>query len=235
MGLELTIVIPIYNEEAILETAVRALVGKLRETRWSWELILAENGSKDRTLAIAQKLAGEIDGLRVLHVGAPNYGRALREGIEGSRGTFVVCDEIDLGDVGFYTRALELLRGGADLVVGSKRHPDSVDARPWIRRRGTQVINGLLRVSLGFRGTDTHGLKAFKRERMMPVIGKCTVEHDLFASELVIRAMREDLECVEIPLDVQEIRPPSINLFKRVPRVLKNLARLVYVIRLRDP
>ncbi len=118
------------------------------------------------------------------------------------------------------------------MVVGSKRHPDSVDARPWIRQRGTQVINGLLRVTLGFRGTDTHGLKAFRRGPMMNVVQQCTVEHDLFASELVIRAMRSNCDVREIPLKLREIRPPSIGLARRVPRVLGNLAKLIYVIRL---
>jgi glycosyltransferase AglD len=229
----LSVVIPVYNEEALLETAVHALVDKLRTTGWSWEITLAENGSRDRTREIAEQLAVEIPGVKTLHVGEPNYGRALRAGIEAAAGAYVVCDEIDLGDVGFYKRALGRLEAGADMVVGSKRHPDSKDARPWIRRRGTQVINGLLRLSLGFTGTDTHGLKAFRRERLLPVVERCTVEHDLFASELVIRAMREGLRVEEIPLEVHEIRPPSINLAKRVPRVLRNLVKLVYVIRVK--
>ena len=230
---ELSVVIPVFNEEAILEVALRALLAKLDRSGWRYELLLAENGSRDRTRQIAAALAANAPHLRVLHDDQPNYGRALRRGIESARGRWVVCDEIDLGDMAFYQRAVALLARGADMVVGSKRHPQSIDARPWIRRRGTQVINGLLRLSVGFTGTDTHGLKAFDRGRLLPIVSQCVVEHDLFASELVVRAMRAGLDVREIPLALREIRPPSVGLARRVPRVLGNLARLVYAIRRR--
>ncbi len=231
MAVECSVVIPIYNEIAILDTAVRALCAKLDHLGLSYEILLSQNGSSDGTIELANALAKEFSALQVLHHDEPNYGKALRSGIAAATGTYIVCDEIDLGHIEFYTEALELLRAGADFVVGSKRHPDSLDERPWIRRRGTQVINGLLALSLGFKGSDTHGLKAFNRKRLVPVVDSCIVEHDLFASELVIRAARAECDVREIPLRLHEIRPPSIGLAQRVPRVLSNLLKLVYVIR----
>ena len=94
-------------------------------------------------------------------------------------------------------------------------------------------LNRMLRVATGFRGTDTHGLKAFRRERLLDTVGRCVVDKDLFASEFVIRAGRDGKRVVEIPLRVAEKRKPSINLFKRVPNVLKNMAKLTWVIRVR--
>ncbi|MBI5511687.1 MAG: glycosyltransferase [Deltaproteobacteria bacterium] len=230
---KLSIVIPVFNEEAILDSAVRTLLQKLEARHHDFELILAENGSTDATANISAALAAELPRLKVLHTGRPNYGKALRAGIDSAAGDVVVCDEIDLGDIDFYERALEVLAAGADLVVGSKRHHESMDDRPWLRRRGTAVINTLLRLSLGFTGTDTHGLKAFKRARLLPVVAACQVEHNLFASELVIRAARMGLDVREIPLRLHEIRPPSVGLMRRVPHVLVDLARLVYVIRIK--
>jgi glycosyltransferase involved in cell wall biosynthesis len=230
---EVTIVIPIYNEAAILETAVRSLVSHLNELQWSYELLLAQNGSTDGTREIADRLAEQFEFVTALHSESPNYGRALKLGISTAKGQYIICDEIDLGDTGFYTSALELLRNGTDMVVGSKRHPDSVDDRPWIRRKGTAVLNGMLRTSLGFEGTDTHGLKAFDRA-LIQLAKECVVEHDLFASELVIRAYRAGLDVQEIPLRLREIRPPSVGLIRRVPKALTNLAKLVYVIRISE-
>jgi hypothetical protein len=92
----------------------------------------------------------------------------------------------------------------------------------------------MLRVALDFRGSDTHGLKAFHREIVTPVVERCVVDRDLFTSELVIRAGREGLAIVEVPIRLAEKRPPAINLVKRVPRVLRGLARLTYEIRLHD-
>jgi hypothetical protein len=91
----------------------------------------------------------------------------------------------------------------------------------------------MLRVALGFHGTDTHGLKAFRRSAIAPIAERCIVDKDLFASELVIRAEREGVKIQEIPVRVKEMREPSSHLFRRVPNVLKNLAKLVVAIRIK--
>ncbi len=230
-----SIVIPVYNEEALLETAVNDLVLRLGEQlpSLSYEILITENGSTDKTLERAHELERRYPQVRVLHSPEPNYGRALRRGILEARGTFVLCDEIDICDVGFHTRALALLEADqCDMVVGSKAHQDAQDQRPAVRRLGTAVINGMLRTLLDFKGTDTHGLKAFHRARLLPVVSRCVADKDLFASELVIRAERDAFRVIEVPIVIAEKRPPSINLFKRVPHVLKGLAKLTWYIRL---
>ncbi len=170
-------------------------------------------------------------------VGRPghgNYGKALRQGILDARGEYVFCDEIDLCDTDFYTRALELLeRGDADMVIGSKLADGASDERPFVRHLGSLVINGMLRIALDFHGTDTHGLKAFRHRTVAPIAERCIVDKDLFASELVIRAEREGVSIREIPVRVKEKREPSTHLFRRVPNVLKNLAKLVVAIRIK--
>ena len=229
----LTVVVPIYNEEAILEAAVHDLVARMPRLERSWELILAENGSTDRTVEIAAELARRFDEVESFSAPAPDYGLALREGIARARGRYVMCDEIDICDVDFYGRALFLLEGDrADFVVGSKAMAGAADRRPLGRRAATRVLNGLLRVLLGFSGTDTHGLKAFRREALLPVAEECLVDRDLFASEFVIRAQRGGLRVTEIPVTIIEKRPPSIDLVRRVPAVLKGLGRLFVAIRL---
>lgn len=235
-GPELSVVIPVYNEQAILRESVDQLCRDLEEHGIDFELILAENGSRDDTVAIAMALAHDDPRIRTFSYAEPNYGGALREGIYRARGDYIVCEEIDLCDVSFHVRALERLRAGdADLVVGSKAMVGAHDRRPAVRRLATRAYNGLLRATLGFRGTDTHGLKAFRRSAVAPVAARCTVEHDVFASELVIRAQREGVRVLEIPVDVVEKRAPSINLARRVPRVLGNLGRLMASIHLGEP
>jgi len=237
--IDVSIVIPVYTEEGILREAVSELVAgfsslraELRSPELSFEVILAENGSKDRTAELAQHLAGEFPEVRTFSLGEPNYGKALRRGILDARGTYVICEEIDLCDRDFHRRALELLRhGDCDMVVGSKAMKGAMDERPLFRRAATRVINSLLRVALDFRGTDTHGLKAFKRAAMVPAVEACVIDRDLFASELVIRAGRMGFHVLEIPIRLHEKRPPAINLTKRVPHVMRGLAKLTYVIR----
>ena len=232
----LSVVIPVYNEESIVRETCLELMARLDERGWDYELLLSENGSKDRTVELLQALAAEHPRLRFIHSEEPNYGLALRRGILEARGRYVVADEIDLCDVRFHDRALAVLdAGGVDMVIGSKRAPGSHDHRPLYRRLATAVHNTLLRVALGFQGTDTHGVKAFLREAIAPTAARCGVDKDVFASELVLRAGLEGKRVVEIPISLEEKRPPSIALFKRVPNVLRQVAKLFWVLRVEAP
>jgi glycosyltransferase involved in cell wall biosynthesis len=229
----ISIVIPVYNEEGILHAAVVDLRERLAPFGWSYEVILAENGSRDRTVAIAEELSKKYPEVRFLSVGEPNYGKAMKTGILEAEGEFIICEEIDLCDTDFHRRAITLLESGrVDMVIGSKLIAGAEDDRPWARHAASLVYTNLLRVSLGFRGTDTHGLKAFRRSALIDIAADCLVDRDVFASEFVIRAYRAKIPIEEIPVRVVEKRPPSINLLKRVPNVLKNLIKLSWAIRL---
>jgi len=236
---DVSIVIPVYNEEGILREAVTELLAgldsvrhALRAPELTFEVVLAENGSSDRTAELASHLADERPDVRAFSLGEPNYGKALRHGILAARGAIVICEEIDLCDLDFHRRALEHLRHrDCDMVIGSKAMKGASDERPLYRRAATKIINGMLRVALDFRGTDTHGLKAFDRAAVLPVVEACVIDRDLFASELVIRAGRAGLRVLEIPIRLHEKRPPAIRLVKRVPNVLRGMAKLTYVIR----
>ncbi len=230
----LSVVIPIYNEEGILETAVMSLREQLVEFGWPFEIILAENGSRDGTVALAASLSEKYPEVTSFSTGEPNYGKALREGILRARGEFVVCDEIDLCLMDFYRRSLEILEhNDADLVIGSKTLAGASDERGAYRHAATKIFNGLLRVAVGFKGSDTHGLKAFRRVAMLDVVRACLIDKDVFASEMVIRAERSGVRIREIPIRILEKRPPSINLIKRVPNVLKNVGKLFVAIRIK--
>jgi glycosyltransferase involved in cell wall biosynthesis len=235
----ISIVIPVYNEQAILEEAVTDVRNRLAPLGWSYEIILAENGSKDRTVEIGQELAAKFsdpnDGqVKIISMGEPNYGKALKQGILLARGDIVICDEIDLCDTDFHKSAVEILEtGSADLVIGSKLATGAADERPLIRHAASIAYSALLKIMLGFRGTDTHGLKAFRRTALLDTVRACLVDKDVFASEFVIRADRGGVLIREIPVRIKEKRPPSINLFKRVPNVMKSLGKLMWAIRVR--
>jgi len=227
-----SIVIPIYNEEGILHSAVVDLRERIGAYPEGYEIVLAENGSKDRTVEVAEELARKYPEVVLIRAGEPNYGLALEKGIHAARGDFVICDEIDLCDVDFHREALALLEAGAaDLVIGSKLIQGAADQRPVFRHAASIVYTTLLKALLDFPGSDTHGLKAFRRERLLPVLDACQTDKDVFASEFVIRAYRAGIPVREIPIRVVEKRPPSINLLRRVPNVLKNLGKLTWAIR----
>ena len=78
---EISVVIPVYNEAAIIEGSVRELNARLRKLGRTYEIIIAENGSADDTAKIATELADELDTVRLIQTGKPDYGYALRSGI----------------------------------------------------------------------------------------------------------------------------------------------------------
>lgn len=234
MTVELSVVIPVHNEASILGRAAEDLRSGLSALSASFEIWLAENGSTDATAAIAADLAARFPEIHTFSVGEPNYGRALKAGIELARGEIVLCEEIDLCDLDFAARALAILRAGdAEMVIGSKLMGGARDDRPIFRHAASLVYSGLLRVVLGFPGTDTHGLKAFSAEAVRGVASRCVIDRDVFASELVIRAYREGVRVREIPVRLAEKRPPSVRLLRRVPRVLENLVALTRAIGVR--
>jgi len=228
---EVSIVVPVYDEQAILYDAVAGLLDRLGARGVSFEVLLAENGSRDGTLEVARELESRHPEVRHLSLPEPNYGKALKQGIVAARGAIVVADEIDLLDVGFQLAAIERVRAGADLVIGSKLMAGARDDRPLIRHLGSLVYTGLLRAATGYRGTDTHGPKAMNRARLLPIVEACRLDRDVFASELAVRASRAGLSVLELPLSIQEKRPPTINLARRVPAVLRHLTELAYFTR----
>ena len=228
-----SVVIPVYNEESIIVEAIEELVDDLEQWGRSYEIIIAENGSKDQTIPLAQGLSNRFTHVSYFSASEANYGRALKEGLQRAQGSYAICDEIDLCDTRFYKAAFQLFDSDEELdfVVGSKRAPGATDRRPLFRRFATGVLNGMLRVAVGFKGTDTHGLKALRLSSVLPIVESCVVDKDMFASELVVRVHRSSLNWLELPIDLQEKRPPSVHLLRRVPNVLKNIVRLIMIIR----
>jgi glycosyltransferase involved in cell wall biosynthesis len=224
----LTVIVPIHNEAAIVEDAVTRLREALAPLGVPIELLLCENGSTDETPAIIERLRVHPD-IRVERLAKADYGLALKHGVAVARGDRVVIVNLDFWNIPFMERALQLL-GDHDLVLGSKVKGD--DRRPLIRRLITRNFNRLLRLVFGFHGTDTHGLKAFRREPVAAVSARCETDGWIYDTELVIRAERAGLRIAEVPVSVAELRAPSYgSLLRRVPITLANLVRLAASLR----
>ena len=236
----ISIVIPIYNEQAILHAAVVDLRERLKPLGWSYEIILAENGSKDRTIEIGHELAAKYgdpdDGqVKIISLGEPNYGKALKQGILLARGDLVICDEIDLCDTDFHKRAVDILETGeADLVIGSKLAAGADDERPLHPpRREHRVLDA----AQGHARLPRH---RHARPQGVPPRSRCSTSCARASSTRTCsRASSSSAPTAaasrikEIPVHIIEKRPPSINLFKRVPNVMKSVAKLTWSIRVR--
>jgi len=217
-------VIPVFNEEGIIELQLRKV---LEEPPFPVLVTVVENGSTDGTAGILDRLAAEFANLHVIRLPEPNYGLAMREGLLASRLGIVLIDDADVLDTDFWSRGLALLdRDGVDIVQGSKVLAGRQDGRPLVRRLATLGLTLLLKILFRYPGTDTHGPKVMRMEKVRPVIGMCGLELDIFPTELVIRSQRAGLVVKEIPIHIREMRRTPFPLRKRVRRAIRDLLRL---------
>jgi glycosyltransferase involved in cell wall biosynthesis len=231
-ALALSVVMPAHNEEDLLDTSVRAVVEGLRTRGRSFEVIVVENGSTDRTAEIADALAAELPEVRSLRHHEPDYGRSLRAGFLAATGATVVNFDVDYTDLAFLERAAAMVEAdsGPSIVVGSKRGAGSDDQRALPRRAVTYVFSTLLKVGFGLHVSDTHGMKAMRRSALVPMVAACKLGTDLFDTELVLRAERAGLGSAEVPVMVEELRPSRSPIVKRIPRTIAGLAHLRVVL-----
>lgn len=229
---DVSVVVPVYNEAAILQRRIRLLArGLEKSVGGPFEIILVENGSQDGTWEIIQSLQREQPNLRGLQIGQASYGGALREGILAARGEAVAVMNVDFWDLNFLREGLALLQS-CHIVNGSKTLSASKDRRPLFRRLVTQWFNILLRIVFNFPGTDTHGIKVFRREPFLPIVKRCITHHELFDTELVLRACRRGMVLAELPITVKEIRPTRYNHFRRIFNTLNDIKLILGYLRL---
>jgi glycosyltransferase involved in cell wall biosynthesis len=223
MNPTLSIVVPVYNEAAFIPQALPMLISEMDGLGLPYRIHLVENGSNDGSADVARSVAGEAP-VTVSSLLAPDYGAAMRHGFLEAEGDWVVNFDIDYFSAEFLREVMST--ADADLIIGSKRNPRSEDRRPLIRRLATWVFNLMLRTILGSKVSDTHGMKAFRRNLVDELAGLVVSRQDLYDTELVIRAERSGYRIVEVPVVVEEIRAARSSLVKRVPRTVVGLIRI---------
>ncbi len=223
MGVDYAIVIPIHNEADFLNGALAALTREVDEVTSSYQIVLSENGSSDDTLAKAQEAATTDERITVLTMESPDYGGAMRAGMESVRNAeWIVTFDIDYFSGAFIRRVGEVAER-SDIVIASKRAPGSEDRRSVVRRLGTLVFNLILRTVVGSKVSDTHGIKAFRARVVHDLVPSVVLRQDLFDTELVIRAERAGYRITEMPIVVEERRSARSSLLRRIPRTIRGI------------
>jgi glycosyltransferase involved in cell wall biosynthesis len=212
--IELSVIMPCLNEEETLATCIRKAQRAIADAHIAGEVIVADNGSTDRSIEIAEQL-----GARLVRVNAKGYGNALMGGIAASRGKFIVMgDADDSYDFGHIPRFMEQLRRGSDLVIGNRfRGGIQKGAMPALHRYlGNPILTKVGRVMFRSSAGDFHcGLRAFRKdayERM----GLRTTGME-FASEMVVKAALFKMRIAEVPTTLSpdgRSRPPHLRTWR---------------------
>jgi dolichyl-phosphate beta-glucosyltransferase len=225
--LDLSIVVPAYNEAERLPATLRSLRAFLAERPWRPEVVVADDGSTDRTVSAARAAAGTLP-LRVISLPVnEGKGAALRRGIaeaDGARVGFVDADMpyalsgIDL--------AMERLDAGADVVIGARDLPGSSEVKGygWTRRLSGKVYSVLVN-ALAVRGIpDTQcGFKWFRSSVARELFARSTVPGFAFDVELLTIAQLWGLRIDRVPVQFTHSDASRLRLARDSARMLRDL------------
>jgi glycosyltransferase involved in cell wall biosynthesis len=220
----LSIVIPAYNEEEILEQTVDHVLERIPSLNLEFfEILLCENGSTDGTLALANRLASQQEAVRVVALDVADYGAAMKAGFLAARGEAIANFDADYYDMDFLAKAL---RVEGDIVVAAKGVLGSHDTRIFARRLVSKSFGFFVRNMLGVQVTETHGMKLFHKRAIADLLPQIRSTKDLFDTELLARSEWTGLAIRELPIKTEEIRHSRSGIVRRIPRTIYGLVRM---------
>jgi glycosyltransferase involved in cell wall biosynthesis len=227
---ELSFVIPAYNEEDSIETALGTLDGVVKDKRLPYEIVVVDDGSQDKTLSRAIKYASRNGHVKVIsYTQNEGKGYAVRTGFMQTKGDVVVFADsdmdIDLGAVSKYVDALE----HGDIVVATKWHPNSRVDMPLIRRILSHGFNVLVRILTGANLKDTQvGLKVMKKSAFANIFPRLCVKRYAFDVELLAVASLYGLRIVQMPT---QLRIRESFRLKEMLKMFQDLLGIAYRLR----
>jgi glycosyltransferase involved in cell wall biosynthesis len=194
--LELSVVMPCLNEAETIGTCIEKAQRAMAEALIEGEVVVADNGSTDGSIEIAQTL-----GARVVHVRQKGYGNALMGGIAAAAGRYIIMgDADDSYDFGHIPRFMARLRQGADLVMGNRfRGGIEKDAMPPLHQYfGNPALTRIGRIFFRSPVGDFYcGLRGFRKDAYEKM-GLRTTGME-FATEMVVKSTLLKLQIAEVP------------------------------------
>ncbi len=231
-AVDVEIVIPVYNEEAGLEPSIRRLHRYLSEHfPLSWVVTVADNASRDRTWAIACRLAGELPGVRAVHLEEKGRGRALRAAWMASPAAVVAYMDVDLStDLdALFPLVAPLLSGHSDVAIGSRLAPGARVVRGARREVISRTYNLILKSALGNRFSDAQcGFKALRAEVARALLPLVDDENWFFDTELLVLAEHNGLRIHEVPVDWVDDPDSRVDVAGTAMEDLRGIGRMLH-------
>jgi len=218
----LSIIIPAHNEEERLKSCLDNVLSFLdRSGHVEAEVIVAEDGSVDKTLEIANDHAKCDDRLKVVHFPRKlGKGGGIKHGLLRSGGAIIVIMDADLAvDPAYILALVDQIRRGADIAVGSRRLPSSrVRGVPFYRRLVGEAYQFLFRLffpRIGVRDVQC-GFKAVKRDVLFDVIYDVDTDGFAFDTDLIVKSWLKKYRIVEVPIEWSHVDGSKVIISRQV-------------------
>ncbi len=202
---KISVIIPAYNEGDNIENTIKETIKVFEEVGSEYEIVVVDDGSEDDTFLKAKKAKGNNNFVKVIRCGEINMGKgfAIKSGFEHVSGDLVVFMDADLD---LHPEQIKILfkhlkEENADVVIGSKRHPDSIVDYPWYRKIMSDVYYLLILIlfNLPIRDTQT-GLKMFKYKPIKEAFERILVKRFAFDLELLLIIHKLGYRIVDAPV-----------------------------------
>ena len=215
---QVSIVLPAYNEADYLQPAVEKTIQTLTQVTQSYEIVIAEDGSTDGTAELAEELTQKNPAVRHIHREKRlGRGTALNNSFKQSNGEVLVYMDLDLAtDLKYLKPLIEAITvEGYDFSTGSRMLPESKAKRTMSRSISSKTYNFLVRHMLGSKLRDHQcGFKAFKRGPLMGLLDTVEATHWFWDTEIMVRAHNCGFKIKEIAVEWKSGKGTKVNLFK---------------------
>jgi glycosyltransferase involved in cell wall biosynthesis len=230
--LGLSVIVPVYNEQDHLWSMAESLAQTLDRIIGPscWQYVLVNNGSVDGTSKVLGEIVASWPQSRVLTLDRPNYGTALRVGLQAAEAPFAYVINVDFWDP-LFLRWSWANRDQYDFILGSKRADPTLNKLPAYRKFLSAGLNLIFQVFFDFVGRDTHGQKLIRLSAVHEILPRCVMERGQFDTELTMRALRGGLWVAEVPVPITEARSPRNLMLAKIYRNVVDLLRLRRVMR----
>lgn len=223
------VVIPVYNEEKDLPRSVAVLWDFLNEhLPYQWQIVIADNGSTDKTLTVAQALSQQYPGVAYVHLDQKGRGRALRKAWLESKADVVSYMDVDLSTkLDAFPKLIKALDEGYGVAIGSRLMQGSKVDRSLKREITSQGYNLLIKTMFWPSFSDAQcGFKAVRRDVVQDVVPFTKDNAWFFDTELLLLAQRKGYRIKEVPVEWVEDLGSTVKIAKTAWEDIKGLLRL---------
>lgn len=229
--IRLSVIIPTYNKEARIAATLEQVAAYLGAKPFVSEIVVVDDGSSDLSADVARAaLAGRVPSKVIRREKNLGKGASVREGVLAAAGAYVLfCDDDLSTPIEELDKALAALEAGADVVIGSRAHPDSEirvrqrRPREWMGKAFNLLVR--LFVLRGFRDTQC-GFKAFRGPAAKDIFSRLRTPGFGFDVEVLVLCRKLGYSVAEIPVVWCDARPSRLRILRGSWGMLKDLWRI---------
>jgi len=225
---DLSLIFPAYNEEELIQDTLDKAVNYLKKLKISWEIIVVDDGSKDKTAATVRKYGNK--NVRLIKL-SHNLGKgaALRCGMLEAKGEYLIFSDADLSVDIKRTKDFFYALKSTDVAIASRRTKgsDIVVHQPLARESMGKVFTALTRFLMGVNLSDfTCGFKGFRKKAAQDVFSHAKIDRWAYDAEILFLSHKYGYEIKEIPVAWKNREDTKVKLFDAVVTSFRDLVRI---------